>query len=416
LAILEDSVIEEVERIGRADILVGIPSFRSADTIAYVVEQSATGLVTYFPDLKPVLVNADGGSEDRTREVVLETKVPPQVRKIVTPYRGLAGKGSAFHTIFEIANMLKVRVCIVVDSDLRSITPEWMKFLGFPVLQDGYDYVTPHYLRYKYDGTITNSIAYPLTRALYGIRIRQPIGGDFGFSGRLARVYSSKDVWQTDIARFGIDIWMTTLAINEGFNVCQACMGIKLHNNKDPGTDLGAMFRQVTGTIFWLMRKYESKWRRVKGSVAAPVVGEECKEEPEGMEVSYENLLDHFRKGYEELGQFWEALLRKENYRQIESSYLLGDEEFEFSVGLWVRVLYDFAIAYNFSSISRDVILGALLPLFCARTAHFVRKTRALTSYESEIEVERTAEAFETLKDYLIYYWEKAKGKSPSLA
>lgn len=32
-----------------------------------------------------------------------------------------------------------------------------------------------------------------------------------------------------------------------------------------------------------------------------------------------------------------------------------------------------------------------------------------MTSFEAEIEVERTAETFEALKDYLRYYWREAK-------
>jgi glucosylglycerate synthase len=409
LTVLEQTVIDDIERLGRADILVGIPSFRNADTIAHVVRQAAQGMVEYFPGMRPVLVNSDGGSPDRTRDVVLSTAVPPQVSKIVTPYSGIAGKGSAFKTIFEIATRLRVKVCIVVDSDLRSITPEWMKFLGGPVVDERFDFVTPHYLRYKYDGTITNALAYPLTRSLYGQRIRQPIGGDFGFSGKLARVYSERDVWETDIARFGIDIWMTTLAVNEEFRVCQACMGLKLHNNKDPGSDLGAMFHQVTGTMLALMRSYEDNWMEVTGSTTAPVLGEECKDEPEEAEVSYENLLDHFRKGFEELASLWRTVLRGENFDQVEKAYRLADDEFIFSSGLWVRVVFDFAVAFNFGPTARDEVVDALLPLFCARTAHFVRKTEDLTSFESEIEVERTAETFEAMKDYLRYYWRVAE-------
>ena len=299
MTLLEQAVIDDINDIGQADILVGIPSFRNADTIAHVVQQAARGMVEYFPGMKPVLVNSDGGSTDRTRDVVLMAEVPGKVRKIVTTYRGIAGKGSAFLTIFEIAARLGVKVCIVVDSDLRSITPEWMKFLGGPIVEERFDFVTPHYLRYKYDGSITNALAYPLTRALYGKRIRQPIGGDFGFSGKLARVYSERDVWQTDIASFGIDIWMTTLAINEEFRICQGCMGLKLHNNKDPGSDLGAMFHQVTGTMLDLMKTYEENWMQARGSTAAPVLGEECTEEPEEAEVSLENLMDHFHNGFD---------------------------------------------------------------------------------------------------------------------
>jgi hypothetical protein len=136
-----------------------------------------------------------------------------------------------------------VKACACFDSDLLSITGEWVKFLVDPVIK-GSDYVAPYYCRDKYDGTITNNICYPLTRALYGIRVRQPIGGDFGFSGKLAAFYAHQEAWETDVAKFGIDIWMTTTAINEGYKICQAYMGTKEHEAKDPAR-LGPMFVQV---------------------------------------------------------------------------------------------------------------------------------------------------------------------------
>lgn len=413
MVVLENDVIDQVKSIGKADIVVGIPSFRNADTIAHVVRQASIGMVEYFPGLKPVLINSDGGSGDNTREIVLETPVPSQVKKIVTPYSGVAGKGSAFKTIFKIATLLEADVCIVVDSDLRSITPEWIQSLGQPVLQDRFDFITPHYLRYKYDGTITNNLAYPLTRALYGLRVRQPIGGDFGFSGVLAREYSERDVWDTDIARFGIDIWMTTLAICEGFRVGQSCIGLKLHNNKDPGSDLGAMFRHVAGTLFLLMSQYEAKWIDVKRSVPAPVLGEETTDEPEETLVSYENLIDHFHIGYDKYSDIWREILRKENFSAVEKAYQLSDEAFEMSGGLWARIVYDFAISYNFGPFPSELTVDSLMPLYCGRTAHFVKKTEHMSSFEAEIEVERGAETFEALKEYLVYHWQNAGQKNP---
>ena len=104
---------------------------------------------------------------------------------------GVGGKGAALRTIFEIAAALEVQALVVVDSDLRSILPEWIELLAGPIVKGGYDFVAPLYARYKYDGTITNTVTYPLTRALYGNRIRQPIGGDFGVSGDLVRTTSS---------------------------------------------------------------------------------------------------------------------------------------------------------------------------------------------------------------------------------
>ncbi len=158
----------------------------------------------------------------------------------------------------------------VFDSDLLSITPLGIKNIIEPVL-NGYDFVAPDYMRYKFDATITNSIAYNLTRSLYGCRIRQPIGGDFGVSPRLAKYYlDQEDVWETDVARFGIDIWMTTTAIVGGFEVCQAKLGVKVHGEKDPAGDLGPMYRQVVGTSFQLMEMYQDYWKKVSGSRDIP--------------------------------------------------------------------------------------------------------------------------------------------------
>jgi glycosyltransferase involved in cell wall biosynthesis len=156
---------------------------------------------------------------------ILVSQPTTLIARIVTPYHGIPGKGSAFRTIFRIADRLGVAACAVVDSDLRSIRPEWLELLLLPILESHFDYVAPLYWRHKFDGTITNSIVYPLTRALYGKRVRQPIGGEFGFSRNLARAFLTKSVWETDVARFGIDIWMTTTAIAEGFPVCQAYLG-----------------------------------------------------------------------------------------------------------------------------------------------------------------------------------------------
>src|SRR5512134_2926779 len=200
-----------VQEIGEVEVLVGIPSYNNAETIGHVVRAVSAGLAKYFSDRRAVLINSDGASGDGTPEIVGRTMVDfgallisdqlSPLHKIITPYHGIPGKGSAFRTIFEIARRLKAKACAVVDSDLRSITPEWIELLLRPIMEEGYDYVAPYYLRHKYDGTITNSLAYPLTRALYGQRVRQPIGGEFGFSGALASHYLDQHVWESEVAR-----------------------------------------------------------------------------------------------------------------------------------------------------------------------------------------------------------------------
>ncbi|MGA8864378.1 MAG: glycosyltransferase [Gallionella sp.] len=151
-ATFRTEVQEQLERIGQADILVGIPSYNNAQTIGHVVRAIQAGLAKYFPDRKAIIVNSDGGSSDGTMDVVRNTTIDDfnaillhhrvlPVSKISFPYSGIPGKGSAFRTIFEIADALGVKACAVVDSDLRSITPEWIELLVKPVLDGGYDYV-----------------------------------------------------------------------------------------------------------------------------------------------------------------------------------------------------------------------------------------------------------------------------------
>ena len=67
--VLSPAIRDQIDRLGRADIMVGIPSYRNAATIGHVVRAAQAGLVQYFPDLRPVLVNADAGSPDGTQRV-----------------------------------------------------------------------------------------------------------------------------------------------------------------------------------------------------------------------------------------------------------------------------------------------------------------------------------------------------------
>src|SRR5438105_896958 len=283
--ILPDDLRASLSRIGRSDVLVGIPCFNSARTVGHVVRAVEIGLRKFFPDLRATILLSDGGSTDGTIGEALRAGVgddaaallvdpsSPEPEKIGFSYIGILGKGSAFRAIFEAAREVEASACAVVDSDLRSITPSWLDRLIAPVARHGYHFVAPMYARHRFDGTITNSIAYPVTTALYGTRLRQPIGGDFGFSGELAARYAAKDVWDTDVARFGVDIWMTTVAVVEGHRVCQASLGAKLHDPKDPGKDLGPMFRQVVGSLFALAGEYRDRWASVDGVVDRPTLG-----------------------------------------------------------------------------------------------------------------------------------------------
>lgn len=415
--VLRKEIQGAIEKIKKADILVGIPSYNNARTIGHVVRAVQSGLAKYFPEKKSVLVNSDGGSIDGTIDVVQNTTVEDfqsvllhhriePIFKIATPYHGIPGKGSAFRTIFQIADALNVEACAVVDSDLRSITPEWIELLIKPVIKSGYDYVGPLYRRHKYDGTITNSIIYPLTRALYGKQVRQPIGGDFGFSGNLAKFYLTKDVWETDVARYGIDIWMTTTAIANNFKVCQSFLGAKIHDPKDPGADLSAMLYQVVGAAFDLMETYQDVWKTIKGSEPVPTFGFRYDVGLEPISVNLERMIEKFRLGVKELMEIWKIFILSEILDFLSKSAKLSKEEFYIPDELWVDIIYSFAIASRRKIMNREHLLKSLTPLYIGKIASFVIEAWDSSASEVEEKIERLGITFENKKDLLIENWQ----------
>ncbi|MCB2226811.1 MAG: glycosyltransferase family 2 protein [Desulfarculaceae bacterium] len=398
---------KRLEEIAQADILVGIPCFNNETTIAHVIQMVTHGLADHYGDKRAVILVADGGSTDDTRETAKEFEIKPWQEKIVSIYRGVPGKGSALRAVFEAAVRLNVKACAMVDSDLRSITGDWVKALIDPVMEKGYQYVSPVYLRHKYDGTITNNIVYNLTRALYGKRIRQPIGGDFAISRDVAKYYIDQDVWESEVARFGIDIWMTTSAITQGFKICQANLGLKVHDAKDPASHLGPMFRQVLWTLFNLMERYQSVWRQIEGSEPVETFGNGNGNEPEPVKVNLEAMIENFQSGYKNFSPLWKDIFCGKCYQYIEEASKMDVNNFHLPTEAWVQILYELAATFHSWSQHRMKLLDLMTPLYYARVASFVRQSWELSSAEAEDLVEEQAQKFEEQKDYLIQVWDR---------
>ena len=402
---LRENVHMWVRQIKELDLLVSIPCFNNEDTIEHVTQQAAKGLAQYFPDQKSAVFVCDGGSLDDTRERVYDTPTPESVLKRVTIYRGLPGKGSSLRGVFELVTLLKAKAAIMVDSDLVSITPEWIKQLLGPILNRSAAFVAPYYRRHKFDGTITNHIVYPMTRALYGVDIRQPIGGDFGFSPELAAFYMEQDVWDTDVAKFGIDIWMTTCAINEGYKVVQAYLGTKVHDTKDPASDLGPMFQQVISTLFYLMGKYQRNWQH-KNSVEWVPLNDLREEVPQlaPVPVSLNKLHSEFVEGFNHFRPMYQEILSKNNWERLDRIHRKwgSNEEEEFDADLWSKVLYDFAYVYQLWERNRRRLVDIMTPLYFGRTKSYCQQVMDMTYEEAEAVVQEQAKVFERNKPYLI--------------
>lgn len=389
--------------IERADILVGIPSYNNVLTASYVLSQVIKGLDKYFSSLRSVIFVADGRSVDDTLTSVKKVDLPSEVKLIPAIYMGLSGKGSAVKAIFEAASYLKVKSVALVDSDLRSITPEWIRLLITPTLT-GTDFVVPYYNRRKYDGTITNFLCYPVTRSIFGKDIRQPIGGDFGISIKLVEDMIDSSMWELpDVSRFGIDIFETYTALSKGYKIKQAFLGVKNHDPKDPSSQLASMFRQVMNTMFSYLEQCEPSWKEIRGVSAVDIFGEtNCGLAPEAISVSLPATLEAFKSNYRQYLPIYESVLELGIQRKFEQLNQLEHSNIDFPSEIWAKTVYSFIAQFHKAPIyGRDKLIDALRVLWIGRVGAFLKETWDMSRDECEDKVFEEAQTFEELKHYL---------------
>jgi len=381
--------------VQEADLIVGIPSYNEADNISFVVKQCNEGLKTYFKDYKSVIINVDNNSPDDTRSAFLNSvNTIPKI--YITTKPGVKGKGNNFYNLFTEAARLNAKAVIVIDADITSITPEWVKSLASPILEQNYHYVTPLYSRHEYDGTITNNICYPLLYGLLGKNIRQPIGGDFAFSGDLARHYLSQ-TWHETTYQYGIDIFMTLNALLGKYPSCQTGLGAKCHKPSAP--KLGPMFIQVVGTLFRSLHNSKEDWLFQNIIEDLPVMGGAHSATPQDLSIDYKSIRKTALYEYQQHKDILLKILSKDLGREIKKMYESGD--IELLSNQWIQIVYDFLFAFEKNDFNTKIV-EALKPLYFGRVITFIKETLDLDHIESERKIVEQAEQFYKNRHYLI--------------
>jgi hypothetical protein len=407
------AVLQELLKdIPETDILIGIPSLNNADTIDHAVRTMRAGLATYFPGKKTLMFNVDAGSSDGTPGIT--GNPPPDEHRIPllsytagreTGVEGPAPVGKILATILHAAQALNVSACAIIDPAVSSITPEWIELLLKPVAEGGYDCVVPVYKRKRYEGGITERILYPVSRALYGKRIRQPIGGNFGLSGSLAGHLLESGIADAHHTGYGADLWVTTTAVARNFKVCETFLGERTYGERRDAEDLSQTIFHALGATFDLMEKYAQDWRRIKGSEAVAALGPEAPRYDDTTHPDTGRMIERFRLGVKELVGFWKGFLSREAIQFLQRGAALKRENFFFDDEIWAEIIFSFALAYHNRVDTREHILKSLTPLYLGRTAAFIRETLNLDAMRCEKKTEELCRAFEEKKFFLLVNW-----------
>lgn len=398
------------------DVVIGIPSYNESRTIKNVAEVVDRGLSKYFPNTKNIIVNCDNNSPDDTKGAFLsaDASVP---RKYISTPEGVKGKGNNFWNLFNFCKEVNAKIAIVVDADLRSIEPEWIRYLGHPI-RDGYDFVTPFYSRHQFDGTITNHLCYPLIFSMTGLDIRQPIGGEFAFSPRLCS-YWLEQQWSERTRQYGIDIFMSLNAMFGGFKICQAGLGAKIHNASSP--KLGQMFEEVVYTLFstitanrpkwlgaWLRPGKDVSWQTEIRQVEC--YGLKRMQEPQLIEINVLQLKKDCRAEFETYQNLVKQYLSPYAYDKIYNMFLM--DNYNIDILLWSQIVYSLLYLFDGATeASRNDIINVLKPLYFARSLTFDYETWRYSIAFAEEEIRSEAMAFLSQKPYLLGLYLEEKNR-----
>jgi hypothetical protein len=402
---------QAVDRLRPRDVGIGLLTYNNAETVGAVADSIARGL-SQLGGTTAAILNADAGSTDGTPEVIRGSSLPvvamgidaPLAERLTVPFHGVPGRSAGLRAVLVAAHRLGARALVLLEADIASPPPDWVARLAQPILQEKADFVAPVYARHRYEGTITNLLLAPLTRALYGRRIRQPFGGQQALSARLVDhllIHPQWD-WRTPDTS---DLWMLGTAIADGFAVWESWLGRRTVRSRTRTADLPTMLAQTLGAIFAVMHRHQDLWLEIRGSEPLPEVGERALPAIDAIEVDVDRMVDGFRRGLRDLLPIWELVLAPETLGDVLLLDVADVADFRFPDDLWARIVYDFALGYHYDVVYREHLLRSLVPLYLGRTAAFVGQTRARSAADTEAAVDEVGSAFERQKPYLADRW-----------
>lgn len=399
---LSQEVIKKCQELTPLDIVVGVLCKDVEATVLNVLNVVNEGLYQSFPDYKKAIVVTVGGSTDKTMEAIELFQPYSSISKIVTKDIADGGKGAGVMTIFEIAHETDAKCVALIDGDLLSIKPNWIQTIANPIIYGRADLTVPYYIRHKYDAVITNNLVYPLTRALYGLDIRQPIAGEFAISKNLYEALRTHLLFPLD---FGIDIFIVTVAAAKEMKVKEGLYSLKIHESTkrylEPEKLLVPMFKKVTGTMFELANYYEIYWKSRPRTINKSFYRTSYSKTPVPVKIDTDKLKQSFTEEYKSKKDKISKILPDDIMTLLNKS--VNNHE-TFDSDLWSKIVYNYAAAYKCAQKKSEKIslLDALKTLWIGRFVSYAVQTENMDINESELVLQKQAEIFEKNLDYLI--------------
>jgi hypothetical protein len=391
-----------IEQIGSADAVIGlVPRLRDGQTIEKIITRIVESA---FPEsaspLKIALIHPPySPNQTEPRNLSAQWQLIENGQLAQDPSALAQSLGDSFRAIFDITQKVGARACAVVASDVSSATVDWISLLLQPILQEQFDLVAPCYARHPFEGMINRAIVYPLVRALYGMRIRNPMGPDFGISSRfLQRIGTAPRARPYSLPSLAAE------AVTNGLTICQSHLGPRTYVLPDL-TNLSSLLAQVLGPLFLDVERYAPHWQRARGSRPVPEFGQPMLVPGPESAVDVSRLIESFQLGARNLQEVWGIILPPSALVELRKLARNSATAFRMPDITWARVIYDFALAHRLRTISRDQMLRALTPIYLGWGASYALELENSSTEAVEQRLETLCAVFEETKSYFVSRW-----------
>jgi hypothetical protein len=298
---------------------------------------------------------------------------------------------------FKLAQENNAYACLLLGAESQSLEPAAIRSLAEAALRS--DLAVAHYNLRPREGLVNSAILYPVTRALFSANPRFPLAIDLGLSLRMSERLAAAAQRFTASSQNDALIWPVAEAATVSYSVAEVDAGTRTFSM--PTADLNTLLAQVIGSLFSDIAAKAAYWQRAR-TLPRPRFTPSAAQSSDG-QADIAPMLDAFRLAYMNLHEIWSLVLPPNSLLGLKRLCVAPPEAFHMPDSLWVRIVYDFALAYRLRTINRGHLLGALTPLYLAWVASHLTLVNSGASPEAHIQ--ELAAAFETDKLYLVSRW-----------
>ncbi|HVJ09776.1 MAG TPA: hypothetical protein VM554_15470 [Acidisarcina sp.] len=399
---------EQSERSGEADLLIGITSPVSFEKLYAASRAAFQGLASGTPSLRWVVAYPQE-SERPAENGAMQQEMPGLrfLPYVPSPEEPAVVASLATHAslaaVESIARSAGVKVCVIASHDLTAMDSSAIQSLANPIFGNQWDLCMPIYATGPLDDLLNKGILYPMTRALYGKRIRFPLAPDFGVSAEMLGTLAEGGATSRFAGQSTL-VWPSVESVRIEGRVRQTYLGVR-HEAQNEGLDLSTVLGGVLGSLFDEMDRNASIWQRIRGSQEVATTVSRAVKVNGGDTVDVRPLIDSFELGARNLQEVWSLILPPITLLELKRITRLAPDQFRIPDALWVRIVYDFALAHHLRNLSRSHVLGALTPLYLGWVASYVLELGDARSSVVESRLESLAQAYEAGKPYLLSRW-----------